>query len=89
MALLALLLSMCLPAWAKPCAKCQQENPDASLFCQTCGQRFLPARTCLKKPDPWPQAEDPSLKPWRQEPRVPDVGPALAAWRGTYEADND
>jgi hypothetical protein len=45
----------------------------------------LPARSCLDNPNPWPQAEDPSLKPWRQEPRVPDVGPALTLWRGTYE----
>lgn len=49
----------------------------------------LPARACLDNPDPWPRAEDPSLEPWRQEPHVPDVGPALAAWRGTYEANND
>ncbi len=47
---------------------------------------ILPARACLDNPNPWPRAEDPSLKPWRQGPRVPDVGPALAAWRGTYEA---
>jgi hypothetical protein len=46
----------------------------------------LPTRACLDNPDPWPQAEDPSLDPWRQDPRVPDVGPALAEWRGTYEA---
>ena len=45
----------------------------------------LPARACLDKPNPWPRAEDPSLKPWRQDPRLPDVGPALSAWRGTYE----
>lgn len=49
----------------------------------------LPARACLDTPDPWPQAEDPSLNPWRQEPQLPDVGPALAAWRGTYEAKDD
>lgn len=49
----------------------------------------LPARVCLDNPEPWPRAEDPSLKPWRQEPRMPDVGPALAAWRGTFEAGND
>ncbi len=46
---------------------------------------ILPARACLDNPNPWPQAEDPSLKPWRQEPRVPDIGPALASWRGTYD----
>ena len=50
---------------------------------------ILPTRACLNNPDPWPQAEDPSLQPWRQEPGVPDVGPALAAWRGTYEVDHD
>jgi hypothetical protein len=47
---------------------------------------ILPARACLDNPNPWPRAEDPSLKPWRQEPRLPDVRAALAAWRGTYEA---
>ena len=46
---------------------------------------ILPARACLDKPNPWPQAEDPSLMPWRGEPRVPNVEPALASWRGTYE----
>ena len=44
----------------------------------------LPARTVLDNPDPWPQAEDPSLQPWRADPQVPNVAPALAAWRGTY-----
>ncbi len=46
----------------------------------------LPARALLDKPDPWPQAEDPSLKPWREEPRVPDVEPPLKLWRGRYDA---
>ncbi len=46
---------------------------------------ILPSRAILDKPDPWPKAEDPSLQPWRENPTVPDVGPALAAWRGTYE----
>jgi len=45
----------------------------------------LPTRALLDNPDPWPQAEDPSLNPWRQEPHVPDVAPPLAVWRGTYE----
>jgi len=45
----------------------------------------LPARALLDKPDPEPLAKDPSLDPWRREPKIPDVGPALAAWRGTYE----
>jgi hypothetical protein len=47
---------------------------------------ILPARVLFDRPDPRPLADDPSLDPWRQEPRVPDVGPALTAWRGTYEA---
>lgn len=47
----------------------------------------LPARACLDDPKPWPQAEDPSLKPWRQKPRLPDIGSALASWRGTYEEE--
>lgn len=46
---------------------------------------ILPVRACLEKPNPWPQAEDPSLKPWRQEPQLPDIRPALASWRGTCE----
>ncbi len=46
---------------------------------------ILPARACLDNPNPWPQAEDPSLQSWRQKPRLPDIGPALASWRGTYE----
>jgi len=45
----------------------------------------LPARTILDTPDPWPQAEDPSLEPWRGEPKVPDISPALKAWRETYK----
>jgi DNA helicase HerA-like ATPase len=49
----------------------------------------LPARACLDTPHPWPHAQDPSLKPWRQQPCVPDVAPALKAWRGTYEQKND
>jgi len=50
---------------------------------------ILPARALLDRPDPRPLAEDPSLEPWRQKPHVPDVGPAIAAWRGTYEVGND
>lgn len=49
----------------------------------------LPVRACIENPNPWPQAEDPSLKPWRQKPRLPDIGPALASWRGTYEEVNN
>ena len=50
---------------------------------------ILPARALLDRPDPKPLAEDPPLTPWRQAPYVPDVAPALAAWRGTYEVDDD
>jgi uncharacterized protein len=45
----------------------------------------LPARLLIDRPEPLPRAEDPSLAPWRLEPAVPDVRPALAAWRGTYD----
>ena len=48
---------------------------------------ILPVCACLDNPNPWPQAEDPSLNPWRREPSVPDVAPALASWRGTYEVE--
>jgi hypothetical protein len=51
-----------------------------------CGEALvLPARTLITCPDPMPMAEDPSLGPWRDEPSIPDLSPALAAWRGTYE----
>jgi hypothetical protein len=46
----------------------------------------LPTRTCIDNPDPWPNAKDPSLMPWRQQPHAPDVSSALTEWRGTYEA---
>jgi hypothetical protein len=49
----------------------------------------LPARTLIDRPEPLPRAEDPSLRPWRAEPAVPDVRPALAAWRGTYDPVHD
>jgi hypothetical protein len=48
---------------------------------------ILPARMLIDMPDPMPLAEDPSLAPWRRAPHVPDVAPALAAWRGTYEVE--
>jgi DNA helicase HerA-like ATPase len=47
----------------------------------------IPVRTQLDKPNPMPLAEDPPLDPWRRDPEVPDVGPAIAAWRGIYEAN--
>jgi len=53
-----------------------------------CGEAVvLPARAVIDDPNPWPQAEDPSLAPWRNEPNTPDVAPALASWRGTYEEE--
>lgn len=45
----------------------------------------LPARALIDRPDPMPRAEDPSLKSWRREPQTPDLEPALAVWRGTYD----
>ena len=50
---------------------------------------ILPARVLFDLPEPRPLADDPSLEPWRREPELPDVAPALAAWRGTYEVAND
>jgi len=50
---------------------------------------ILPVRVLLDKPNPMPLAEDPSLDAWRQVPQLPDVGPPLAAWRGTYEVEDD
>lgn len=47
----------------------------------------LPTRTLVDTPRPQPAAEDPSLDPWRQPATVPDVAPALAAWRGAYGID--
>jgi hypothetical protein len=44
----------------------------------------LPTRTLLDLPKPKPQAEDPSLKAWRRDPSMPDIAPAVKAWRGTY-----
>lgn len=45
----------------------------------------LPARTVLDTPCPWPEAEDPPLAPWREEPKVPDIAAALNAWRETFQ----
>ena len=49
----------------------------------------LPARVIFDMPDPKPLADDPSLDPWRQTSTRPNISPALAAWRGTYEATDD
>lgn len=46
----------------------------------------LPARTLIDSADPLPLAEDPSLAPWRDDPTVPDLEPAIGDWRGTYDA---
>lgn len=45
----------------------------------------LPARALVDLPNPLPEAEDPSLAPWRADPTVPDLAPAVAAWRGAYD----
>jgi hypothetical protein len=45
----------------------------------------LPARVLIDLPDPMPLAEDPTLAPWREEATVPDLAPAVAAWRGAYD----
>lgn len=47
----------------------------------------LPVRALLHRPDPKPLAEDPSLDPWRGDAQLPDIGPALSKWRGTYEVE--
>ena len=46
----------------------------------------VPARALVDLPDPMPKAEDPSLDPWRAEPKVPDVRPAISEWRGIYDS---
>lgn len=49
----------------------------------------LPVRALLDKPNPMPLAEDPELDAWRQIPHLPNISEPLAAWRGTYGAEND
>lgn len=49
----------------------------------------LPVRAILDKPSPMPLAEDPTLEMWRRAPSLPNVEQSLAAWRGTYEVQND
>ena len=45
----------------------------------------IPSRVLIDTPDPPPAADDPSLSSWHEDPpTVPDVAPALSAWRGTY-----
>ncbi len=45
----------------------------------------LPARILVDRPNPLPQAEDPLLDTWRRVKVAPDVAPALAEWRSTYQ----
>jgi len=45
----------------------------------------LPVRMLVDRPQPAPRADDPSIVSWRRDPQLPDVAPALAAWRGTYD----
>jgi uncharacterized protein len=45
----------------------------------------LPVRMLVDRPQPAPLADDPSIVSWRRDPQLPDVAPALAAWRGTYD----
>jgi hypothetical protein len=45
----------------------------------------LPARVLVDPPNPMPLAEDPTLASWRQAATVPDLAPAVAAWRGAYD----
>ena len=47
---------------------------------------LLPARTLVDLPNPMPAAEDPSLASWRRLATVPDLAPAIAAWRGVYDS---
>lgn len=49
----------------------------------------LPSRMLIDAPNPPPSASDPSLKPWRDQPALPDVAQALTSWRGTYNAADD
>jgi uncharacterized protein len=49
---------------------------------------ILPARILIDRPDPAPFADDPSLESWRTAAALPDLAPALSAWRGIYNADD-
>ena len=46
----------------------------------------LPSRSLIDLPNPLPAADDPSLEPWHTEPTMPNIAPALLAWRSTYES---
>lgn len=49
----------------------------------------LPVRTTIRKPDPFPKAEDPELAPWRELSGAPDLAQALAKWRGLYDEEKE
>jgi hypothetical protein len=42
----------------------------------------LPTRTIIDLPSPEPEAADPPMQPWRTAPKVLDLAPAIATWRG-------
>jgi DNA helicase HerA-like ATPase len=44
----------------------------------------LPSRVLIRRPDPLPKAEDPSLAPWRAAKLPAELHQALAAWREAY-----
>jgi uncharacterized protein len=46
----------------------------------------LPCRVQITRPDPRPEADDPSLEPWRREPRDNDVKAVIARWRAAGAA---
>ena len=51
----------------------------------------LPSRTIINMPTPQPSSDDPSLEPWRlcSSSTIPNLAPALDAWRGVYNAGHD
>lgn len=49
----------------------------------------LPVRTTIRKPNPFPKAEDPELAPWRELSGAPDLAPALAKCRGLYDEEKE
>ena len=44
----------------------------------------LPSRLLIRRPDPLPKAEDPSLAPWRKPKQLAELDQALTAWREAY-----
>lgn len=49
----------------------------------------LPSRVAIDRPNPAPQADDPSLDSWRRAPSVNTVATALASWRGINKGEQD